>query len=168
MRKVFLIGLLLGLCACSKWEVDEKYDYVIWDVSPINFTIMVDDKYGNDLLDTTCVEDIIYDISIEYDDSTYVFNPAKSRYYMPSFNGMTYRYNEYLKRGVIYFGEFDGAENCSRDIIIKWHDGTEDTLSYYNYCDQSGSELEITRKYYVNGVEVSGNFVFIKDKKDEE
>lgn len=57
----------------------------------------------------------------------------------------------------LYFGEIDGAEDMDEDIILKWPDGSTDTIHYHCSDHREGRNPKCDRSWKLNGNKHQGN-----------
>ena len=88
-RLLFATIMLLAFIACDEDEVVGWEDYVIWDISPIEFRILVLDENGNDLITDKENSDVLQGLKLWYNNECYLLEDGESvmvtRYYMPTF-----------------------------------------------------------------------------------
>ena len=150
----------------------ERDDDVIWDIAPVEFEIFITDSEGHDLLDSTCQDNIIKDITVTYQGETYPviteqeyygkqYGSAMTRAYMPQFYGLILRRNWSHKTLAnsdyeLVFGEFDGEENIDkREITLNLPDGRLAILSYENhFMWKSNGDPKRSTVFYLNGQEL--------------
>jgi len=177
MKKCFYLCLsalvltIAGLSSCSNEEIGGSD--VIWDITPLEFSVFITDNQGHDLLDSATQNNMIKDITVIYQGETYpVQNErdfyekrsggAKTRAILPNFKGlilykywshMTFTSGDYELR----FGEFDGTESIDkREIILNLPNGIQAKLAYRNnFKWKSNGEPEINRQFYLNGQELN-------------
>ena len=185
MKKLFIVAAiaLLGgvMTACSSSDEPDN-SLVVWDATPVQFYIQIENEAGVDLLDSTKHETFMKDIFVKMGDETYSIEPestAGTRYYLPTFKGLVLR-EYYSNKTFTYpgdwclvFGEFDGAKSGS--TLISFHAGNAMVnLSCTNEVSPSSKGVpHISRKYYVNNEQVTdeagnlGRYHFVYTSKGD-
>lgn len=169
-RKVFLFSfpllIALMLSACN----NEKDD-IIGDINPIRFTVLVTNSDGNDLLDSTRVDNILKNVSISYNGESYpvqhsmydLFNDTRAVY--APFCGLWVERQLWgpqtssYKKCVLSIGYFDGEEDTdNREIKLDLGNEQVFSLSYSNkLMRRFDGELNISRDFYLNGKKLKGS-----------
>ena len=106
----------------------------IWDMSPVDFVIHIEDEQGVNLLDSTVEGNWYrYDFKVVFEDKSYTADwdvgmrwvvPVESRYYLPHFYGL-YTYPTFVGNiptripEALMFGEFDGEDDYDMSIIFE-------------------------------------------------
>lgn len=175
-RLLFATIMLLAFFACDEDEVVGWEDYVIWDISPIEFRILVLDENGNDLITDKENSDVLQGLKLWYNNECYLLEDGESvmvtRYYMPTFYPFQIlpypiAYNLYAEdvgnvENVLVLGEWDGSDNFdSEEVVLEWGDGSKDVFTFSNSVQHDKSELQITRNLYHNGEEIEGSYIKI-------
>ena len=176
------VVLLVGMSVSSCNSDEEDYSGVVWDATPVQFYIQIENEAGVDLLDSTKHETFMKDIFVKMGDETYSIEPestAGTRYYLPTFKGLVLR-EYYSNKTFTYpgdwclvFGEFDGAKSGS--TLISFHAGNAMViLSCTNEVSPSSKGVpHISRKYYVNNEQVTdeagnlGRYHFVYTSKGD-
>ncbi len=177
MKKCFYLCLsalvltIAGLSSCSNEEIGGSD--VIWDITPLEFSVFITDNQGHDLLDSATQNNMIKDITVIYQGETYpVQNErdfyekrsggAKTRAILPIFKGlilcMHWSHKTLTNDGYeLRFGEFDGTESIDkREIVLNLPNGIQAKLAYRNIFKwKSNGEPEINRQFYLNGQELN-------------
>ena len=149
------IILMLAVCLFSACD-SENSDDLFWDITPVEFYIIITDSEGHDLLDSTFQNNLIKDITVSYQGKTYpvvteheyyerLYGKAQTRFYMPNFYGLVLRkYWEDHKNYELVFGEFDGMENIDkREITLNLPDDHQAVLSYKNSFEWNKREITL-------------------------
>ncbi len=157
MRKLlfstFLFGILL-LSGCGNYIVD----YI-----PVTLYVRVMDASRNDLLDPHSEHFLGTDISVEYRGKIEHLKPLKLTKEFPGvYSGL-----ELIEKDGVYmlsFGELDGGNEYDDDFIIKWPDGSFDTIHYKRRFKHRLGTAPILDKeiWKLNGNETSNPVVIIK------
>lgn len=129
-------------------------DGLIWDTSPLVISVKVVSPEGYSVLNDQTVKKI----TATYHDQTYACLKT-TRYYMPTFYGLTY-VNDYL-----LFGELDGANTYhGEQLIIDWGDGSkQDTITFTHRPIWENEELSFQQEFRLNGKVTTGQIVIYKD-----
>lgn len=131
MKKFFrLLPAILALLIMNSCDNGDNGDDdpIVWDVSPVQFGVLIVDEDGNNLLDEATegnwvgadfkavFKGQVYDAIWENPWS----QPAKSRFYMPTFRGLYFDPESTNSFGtlpsLLKFGEFDGAKSQNLEI----------------------------------------------------
>lgn len=165
---LFAIGLFVSC--------DTESDDVIWDIAPVDFNLYIADSEGRDLLDSTCQDNLIKDITVTYQGQTYPvitereyyqkkYGDTLTRAYMPQFYGLILRQSWSTKTlnpdsFILVFGEFDGTENIEkREITLNLPGGHQTILSYMNrFRWKSNGAPEKSTVYYLDGQQVNDDY----------
>lgn len=176
------VVLLVGMSVSSCNSDEEDYSGGVWDATPLQFYIQIENEAGVDLLDSTKHETFMKDIFVKMGDETYSIEPestAGTRYYHPTFKGLVlqeyYSFKTFTYPGdwCLIFGEFDGAKSGS--TMISLHAGNAMVnLSCTNEVSSIQKGVpDISRKYYVNNEQVTdeagnlGRYHFVYTSKGE-
>lgn len=181
MRQLtFSAAILLAMCFLTACD---KNSDVIWDISPIEFTIFMTDSEGHDLLDSTYQGNLIKDIYVTYQGEDYslmteqeylenMYEKADTRAYMPHFYGLMLRqyWNPITSSHDCYkmvFGEFDGTDNIDRrEIILHLPENHHVRLAYSNnFKWKSNGEPKIKRHFYLDDKELEGDYFYLRYSK---
>ena len=158
------IIMMLAVCLFAACD-SENSDDLFWDITPVEFYIIITDSEGHDLLDSTFQNNLIKDITVSYQGKTYpvvteyeyyerLYGKAQTRFYMPNFYGLVLRkYCEVHKNYELVFGEFDGMENIDkREITLNLPDDHQAVLSYKNSFEwKSNGEPNKNTVFYLDG-----------------
>ncbi len=168
MKRITVLALLVLFCTACESIINPK----IWDISPVNYTVQVRDKDGNDLLDPENGNAIDpQSIIATFRGETYSISEQKTgtKAYMPHFYGLRIKtfpeYPESAYKGYcLTFGELDGAESYgNEELKIQWGDGTEDTISFTrNFKWAFDGSPKIKQKWFLNGKECNAVVEIVK------
>ena len=170
MRKIlYFVFVMLTIIACNNREAELEQmisgDDVIFDAAPVSYHILIKDKAGVDLLDTTKTDAFVKRLEISYNDQLYPlekFENIWGKYYTrvcpPSYFGLYltkyYSYNTFKLTGdwCMIFGEFDGFDKVEkREIILTIDKSKVYKLGYSNEITRdSNNHTSIIRNYYFN------------------
>lgn len=144
----------------------------IYDVSPVEFYIYVQDEDGHDLLNSATKGNILEQgIKAVYDNKEFKLNelPLRTRYYMPTFYGLR-TVEDKDGRYSLFFGEFDGAQDWDyTSFSVDWGDGTTDHFGFENTNDSKNSGINIERSFFLNNEVHDGNtFILVKQPVAQE
>mgnify|MGYP007101857591 CR=1 FL=1 len=151
---------MLAVCLFAACGNNED---IIWDVAPINLNIYITDSEGHDLLDSTFQDNLINDLTVNYQEKTYPvmterqYYAKETRYYMPHFSGLMLRQNWNTKRDFrLVFGEFPGDEDIDKlDITLNLPDGRQTILSFKNsFRWKSNGKPNKKTVFYLDGQEL--------------
>lgn len=146
----FLAGILL-LSGCGGYIVDYY---------PVTLYVRVMDANWNNLLDPDSEHFIGTDISIKYNGKIEHLKPLESTKNIPA----TYNGLELIQKDGVYmlaFGELDGEDKYDDDFVIKWPDGSTDTIHYKRRFG-SKRKIEVREVWKLNGKETSNPVVITK------
>ena len=165
------------LSSCD--DEDEPDPYIIWDFVPLNVQIYVQDADGNNLLVPTTAGYLRgTEIVAIYNDKEYALDwdsprnaEVPSRYYLPTFSGLTIGWGTvYTDKGIQYeesknhlaFGEFDRAEDVDISLTLRI-DGYSETwdIDLTNRLEWINKEPHSTVSARLNGKEVDYNDIVI-------
>lgn len=117
---------------------------MIWDMTPAGVYITITDKNGNNLLDPAVEGNLVGEkMKIVYEDKAYdaIWEredlPLETRYYYPTFYGLLWDgvwYGEAFETKpnyLLYFGEFDGADNLY--MKLQFHIEGINTIFEFEY-----------------------------------
>lgn len=154
MRKLLFSTLLAGILLLSGCE------HYIVDYVPVTLYVRVMDASRNDLLDPESEYFLGTDITMEYDGKVEHLKPLESaKAILPTYNGL-----ELIEKDGSYmlsFGELDGGNEYDDDFVIKWPDGSIDTIHYKRRFG-SKRNVEVKEVWKLNGKETSNPVVIIK------
>ena len=173
MKTNVLFSLFIGISLCqaffltSSSEGNGGNDDNIWDFAPINFIIAVQDAEGNDLLSPLTEGHILeQDIKAIYQGKEYKLNEqvAQTKAYLAVLRGLQTFMTE-DGRYMLFFGELDGTDTYDNETLtLDWGDGTTDVITFSSRLDWHGNNPDITRHFYLNGVEQeSSTFLLTKE-----
>ncbi|MDE5869985.1 MAG: hypothetical protein K2H18_07110 [Muribaculaceae bacterium] len=161
-----LIALLplMWLTSCNNED-----DVIIWDMYPVNVMIHIQDADGNNLLSPNFNGNILgKKIVAIYQGKEYELewdNNNKTRYYAPSFTGLTLKqgyseteegYEPDPNKQYLNFGEFDGAENQNITLLLRIEDVSENwDISVRHNIKWKGNTPKVTNTATLNGEKVS-------------
>ena len=167
MKKLLLaFCLFLGigsLCSCSSDDEEENSGFVVWDIAPINFSIIPVDQNGNNIMHafdgikiTAEWRGVIY----EKDSSQLI-----TRVLPPIFNGLR------STDSCLVFGELARTQTFENEqIIINWgKDEKADTIIFSNKLnwvngDKGYKVPDIIYDVKLNGMSVDYNMKVVKKK----
>ena len=148
MRNVFKILTVLALMTASACE------RLIVDWAPVNVYIQATDNDGNSI-----ISDDMPGMSVTFKGETYTVQPAPKTY-LATMEGLIAEKNhagEYYLR----FGEIDGAADMDEDLVLRWPDGSMDTIHYHCSDHKARRNPTCNRYWKLNGVDHDGAvFVF--------
>lgn len=148
MRNVFKILTLLALMtasACGRLIVD-------W--APVNVYIQATDNDGNSI-----ISDDMPGMSLTFKGEIYTVQPA-TKAYLARMEGLVAEKNA---EGVfqLRFGEIDGSADMDEDLVLRWPDGSTDTIHYHCSDHKARRNPTCNRYWKLNGVDHDGAvFVF--------
>ena len=168
MKKILIFGALLlmlvGFGSCD----DEM---VIYDYTPICLKVTVQDKNGNNLLDSLNTNNILgKQMTITINGKTNEISLKTpqdlippSRAILPIWygafvmSGENYWWNSSIEPSIC-IGEFDGALNGKEEVELNI-DGEKHVISFKNQVNKSN----VKRSFYLDGKEVKdrGNFTIV-------
>ena len=198
MKSLKYLFLALALClganalsSCSLWDdKDDDLDpgTICVDWAPTELYISVEDRYGNDLLDTLSTSCIVDDISVTFHGETLKVrkNPYSeehggmmpymtgTRTLMPTWYGLCLinekagwdgkQWNmEKTDKFMLYLGEIDASGDHDEDIVFNWGNGKTSTI-HYHCSDFIVTKTEISRNLWfsVDGKKQTDNsFKFV-------
>lgn len=155
--------------SCSKDDEEEIYNH--WCICyPLIIPIEVQDQYGNDLLDTAFVGNILteklptvkdkymerYSNVWQELDATLIYTHQKHEgelynlWYCAKNSG--YVYLKETDYNALIFNDYSEVVPENNEIVITWQDGTTDTLKVTN----NGTYTEPNEKINVNGKDIPG------------
>ncbi len=141
---------------------------MIWDVTPLNVIIYVQDSDGNDLLSPQFSDNILDDdIYVTYNDMKFplgvdMSSETMSRAYLAVLSGL--HHSKYGNDYYLIFGEFDGATDWNDSFVIHWGDGTEDKIVFQHDFEWSadGSPDFVSSALYLNDKKVENKLIIIR------
>lgn len=156
-NKRFLPALML----CALFTACEN-DYIV-DWAPVEIRIYATDADGNSI-----IQPDMPGMTLTFKGETYTVRDWNERYsniptraYLAIIYGLfaepvtdndthstTYR---------LYFGEIDGADDMDEDIILRWPDGSTDTIHYHCSNHREGRNPRCDRSWKLNGHKHSGS-----------
>ena len=148
MRNVFKILTLLALMtasACGRLIVD-------W--APVNVYIQATDNDGNSI-----ISDDMPGMSLTFKGEIYTVQLA-TKAYLARMEGLVAEKNA---EGVfqLRFGEIDGSADMDEDLVLRWPDGSTDTIHYHCSDHKARRNPTCNRYWKLNGVDHDGAvFVF--------
>lgn len=161
LKYLFLTSVLcLGvnaLTSCNLWYDIESFfdDDTIVDWSPVELYITIEDRNGNDLLDTLYNSCIVDEITATFRGETLevrknsngylghsIPHSTDTRLYMPSWHGLCLinqkpvwdglKWNlEKTNKFMLYLGEIDASRDHDEDIVLHWGNGKTHTIHYH-------------------------------------
>lgn len=147
--------------ATPKYPVDE----VIVDIAPVKFYILIKDKAGVDLLDTTKTDAFVKCMEISYNNQVYplekfenIWGKHATRFSPPMYFGLhltkyySYKTFDYTGDWCMIFGEFDGYDKVEkREIVLTINKSKVYTIGYSNEITKdSDNHTVVIRNYYLN------------------
>lgn len=148
MRNVFKILTLLALMTASACE------RLIVDWAPVNVYIQATDNNGNSI-----ISDDMPGMSLTFKGEIYTVQPA-TKDYLAIMEGLVAEKNA---EGVfqLRFGEIDGSADMDEDLVLRWPDGSTDTIHYHCSDHRARRNPTCNRHWKLNGVNHDGAvFVF--------
>lgn len=144
-----LIMMLLGAALFTACDND-----VIWDYTPIDFIVEINNPSGDNLLDPSVEGNVLGEVSVTFEGETYPLDTetdeVKSRACLPHWHGAILKDN---KRIII--GQFDGAAESGGCML---HIGKQQyELSYQTKFKRSGGIK--WRAFYLDGKKVQDDGV---------
>lgn len=158
-----IVFMLLAVCLFA--ACDNNNGDIVWDIYPINLNIFITDSEGHDLLDSTFQDNLIKDITVNYQEKTYPvmtereYYEKETRAYMPYFYGLLLKSVNAQTQAYLTFGEFAGDESIDkREITLNLPDGLQTVLSYKNsFKWKSNGSPKINTVFYLDGQELKDN-----------
>lgn len=152
-RVIVLAGLLLAT-GCEKWS--EKEDWIV-DWAPVEIYITATDDDGNSIISPD-----MPGMTLTFKGETYTVKDWKelsviqTRAYLAVLHGLFAQpYNESDGKDSyrLYFGEIDGAVDMDEDIVLKWPDGSSDTIHYHcsDHYNKGRGGFGCDRSWKLNG-----------------
>lgn len=180
-----LICLIMGSCIWS--SCDSIIDDRIVDWAPAELYITIEDRSGNDLLDTlsnSCIVDGLtatfcgetYEVRKNCYDEHGIMLPyvAGTRAYLPSWYGLCLINKQLVWNGqqwnmektdkfMLYLGEIDGAKNMDEDITLTFDNGLikGKHVIHYHCSDHKESKATCKRWYSLDGKKTESNKIKI-------
>lgn len=148
MRNVFKILTVLALMTASACE------RLIVDWAPVNVYIQATDNDGNSI-----ISDDMPGMSLTFKGEIYTVQPA-TKDYPARMEGLVAKKNA---EGVfqLRFGEIDGSADMDEDLVLRWPDGSTDTIHYHCSDHRARRNPSCNRYWKLNGVDHDGAvFVF--------
>lgn len=148
MRNVFKILTVLALMTASACE------RLIVDWAPVNVYIQATDNDGNSI-----ISDDMPGMSLTFKGEIYTVQPA-TKDYLARMEGLVAEKNA---EGVfqLRFGEIDGSADMDEDLVLRWPDGSTDTIHYHCSDHKARRNPTCNRYWKLNGVDHDGAvFVF--------
>lgn len=167
MRKVLLPILIaagfLFTTGCEIININEEYWIVDW--SPVNIYITATDAEGNSIISPE-----MPGMSLTFKGETYTvkewgpYGPHDPEYQTRAYLAILYGlYAQPYTDGSgqssyrLYFGEIDGAADMDEDIVLKWPDGSSDTIHYHYSDHREGRNPKCNRSWRLNGQKHDGS-----------
>lgn len=159
--KMFVLAITVlatTLLAGCEEIINDGYEV---DWAPVEIYIYATDRDGNSI-----IQPDMPGMSLTFKGETYTVQNWNERYksqtraYLARLYGLlaqpetadtispTYR---------LYFGEIDGAADMDEDIVLKWPDGTTDTIHYHCSDHKEGKKPKCNRSWKLNGQKHDGN-----------
>ena len=138
------------------------FDYspvMVWDVTPLTFSIYLQNKNGYDLLNSS-VDNYVYNDSVKaiFQGKEYYLNKKlENRVILPDFTGLTRPWHDQndTRAYPIYFGELDGTETFENEMLIMdWNTLGRDTITFTSKMEWKNGKPTFIRRYRLNGEEV--------------
>lgn len=148
MRNVFKILTVLALMTASACE------RLIVDWAPVNVYIQATDNDGNSI-----ISDDMPGMSLTFKGEIYTVQPA-TKDYLAIMEGLVAEKNA---EGVfqLRFGEIDGSADMDEDLVLRWPDGSTDTIHYHCSDHRARRNPSCNRYWKLNGVDHDGAvFIF--------
>jgi hypothetical protein len=130
-----------------------------WDVTPLTFSIYLQNKNGYDLLNSS-VDNYVYNDSVKaiFQGKEYYLNKKlENRVILPDFTGLTRPWHDQndTRAYPIYFGELDGTETFENEMLIMdWSTLGRDTITFTSKMNWDKGKPTFVRHYSLNGTEV--------------
>ena len=165
MKKILLILVaFVALCSCENTIPGNK----VWDISPLNIQMYVQDTEGNDLLSPDFEGNILDDsIYVTYHDlkcplGVDMSEETMTRAYLAVLIGL--HYHAWNGENRLVFGEFDGAQDWDDSLKIHWGDGSSDEISFTHNFSWAidGSPKISNQKLFLNGKEVKDKLLIVR------
>lgn len=181
-----LIGLLMGSCILS--SCDSIIDDRIVDWVPAELYITVEDRYGNDLLDTLSNSCVVDFISATFRGETLEVRKnchgehggmlpcnVGTRYYLPMWYGLClineqmvwngHQWNlEKTDKFMLYLGEIDGAKDMDEDLTLTFDSALfnrQKHVIHYHCSDHKESKGSCKRWFSLDGEKAESNKIRI-------
>lgn len=145
-------------------------DDVIWDITPVEIYIEVVNSEGYNLIDPKSEYTIINKgITATFMNQNYkLYNIEdfykKTRAYMPIPYGLVFKQDDYSKQYLIYFGQFDGTENYSKEsLIIDWNDGTKNEIIIDHHFKWRKGTPKIKEQIWLDNTKASRKIRIVKN-----
>ena len=124
--------------------------------TPVNLVITVSDKEGRELLSPEREGNYFEGATLRFMGTTYAAQDesALPKAYQPDIYG--YFLIRQDTRYCLLFGEIDGAADLDEDIVLRWRDGSTDTI-HYHCARHDQKKMTCERSWELNGQRVSGN-----------
>lgn len=164
-KNLLLLLITISLCSCDELPFGND---VIWDVSPVEVNIYVQDSQGNDLLSSSFEGNILKDsIYVEYGGIKFpigvdMSEETMTRAYLAVLTGLKLR--KYGNENYLSFGEFDGTKDWNDVCSIHWGDGTSDNIRFVRDFKWAldGSPKVKESAFYLNNEKVKGKIIIIR------
>ena len=135
---------------------------MIWDVTPLTFSILLHNKKGEDLLNTFIEGHINQDaVKAIFRGKEYCLNDKQylqeNRAILPIFTGLTRPWHDQnnTRAYPVYFGELDGTETFENEtLIMDWGTLGCDTITFTSKMEWKNEKPTFIRHYSLNGEEV--------------
>ena len=143
----FLILLVLPLAMLTSCKDDE--DNMIWDFVTWNVVVTATDADGADLFE----EIALGELSAAYDGTDYPLSEdSRTRFYMPTWNGLIKRYDSAAGFNTVVFGEFTPEDDYkSEPFTLNWQDGTSVEITFDCYITWKDKKPTVHASATVNG-----------------
>ena len=166
VRSIIMMAICILACGCNENKVDEEDVFYITDIPPITLKIYVTNPDGDNLLNTNqkgayrADDIVVYSGGEEWPAVDYTWGNGP----MPSYNGFT-RMIPAIWHGAVLvsgngfnyleIGEYWGHQEYNNEkVVVKFSDGTEDTITFSWHAEMQGNGLveTITKSFYLNGI----------------
>ena len=135
----------------------------IVDWAPVNVIIEAVDTDGNSIISPD-----MPGMTLTFKGETYTvkdweeFSRLQTRAYLAILYGLFAQpYNESDGKASyrLYFGEIDGAKDMDEDIVLKWPDGSSDTIHYHcsDHYNKGRGGFGCDRSWKLNGINHKGS-----------
>lgn len=159
MKRYFLpIIIFLGVFLTTGCDMigDIIEDDWIVDWAPVNIYITATDDKGNSIISPD-----MPGMTLTFKGETFTVKDWETRYtevptraYLATLWGLYAQPNSDSSVKTpyrLYFGEIDGAADMDEDIVLKWPDGSSDTIHYHCSDHKNGKNFSCKRSWKLNG-----------------
>ena len=158
---VVLAGLLLAT-GCEKIEIFQEEEDLLVDWTPVVIYISATDDDGKSIISPD-----MPGMTLTFKGETYTvkdweeFPTFQTRAYLAVLHGLfaqPLNVSDGNASYRLYFGDIDGAKDMDEDIVLKWPDGSSDTIHYH--CSDhyvKGRNIGCNRSWMLNGKSHNGS-----------